>query len=197
MPPHGKKGFLNRVKDLDSINFEHFSNPWNFFSLFLQDRKTIVTWLRNHKLLAATMQCETCASLGFENVEMKIGSRVSHIDGETWRCTKNRNHEAAIRKFSVFNNAHLTFQDILIFFICFIEKNSLLRSAVKSGLSYKSTAVEWGCLCRKLCIDFVHRTIINDENPLKIAGEIEIDESLFGRRVKYHRGKPQGLQVFS
>jgi len=30
----------------------------------------------------------------------------------------------------------------------------------------------------------------------KFSGEIQIDESLFGRRTKYHRGDPRGLKVW-
>ena len=195
MPLHGRKGFLNRVEDLNTIDFKHFSNPWNFFSLFLQDKPFIITWLRNHKLLAENMTCETCSKNGLPHIGMKLGSRSSHIDGQTWRCSCNRNHESAIRKYSIFQNVHLPFQDLMVFFISFIEKNTLLRCSIKAGLSYRSTGVEWGCLCRKLCKQFVYDKILSCDNPLQISGQIEIDESLFGRRVKYHRGKPRGLQV--
>ena len=40
---------------------------------------------------------------------------------------------------------------------------------------------------------YVHNSVGN----MKLSGEVEIDESLFGRKVKYHRGNPHvGCQVW-
>lgn len=39
---------------------------------------------------------------------------------------------------------------------------------------------------------YVHRTY----PTLVLEGEIEIDESLFGRKVKYNRGKPSGTRIW-
>jgi len=32
--------------------------------------------------------------------------------------------------------------------------------------------------------------------PVKLSGIVEIDESLFGRRIKYHRGRSQGQKIW-
>jgi len=37
---------------------------------------------------------------------------------------------------------------------------------------------------------------VRDIRDVKLQGEVEIDESLFGRRTKYHRGDPHGLKVW-
>ena len=40
------------------------------------------------------------------------------------------------------------------------------------------------------------RKVINAANPMMLEGEVQIDESLFGRKVKYHTGNPnRGLKV--
>ena len=55
-------------------------------------------------------------------------------------------------------------------------------------MAYKSTAVDWANFCRDLYVEY-YTTVIAKE---KFANEVEIDESLFGRRTKYHRGAPKG-----
>ena len=52
--------------------------------------------------------------------------------------------------------------------------------------------MDWGSLCRDLFFEFY----VRDIRDIKLQGEVEIDESLFGRRTKYHRGNPRGLKVW-
>ena len=66
------------------------------------------------------------------------------------------------------------------------------QCAQAAGVGYGSTAVDWGNFCRDLFIEYYIRNI----RDVKFQGEIEVDESLFGRRTKYHRGNPRGLKVW-
>ena len=81
------------------------------------------------------------------------------------------------------------------FIISFLEKNSLLRCSIKAGMDYKRTAVDWACYCRELLKYFVFSEYLSDSNPIILSGDIEIDESLFGRRFKYNRGEKKEMQV--
>ena len=60
------------------------------------------------------------------------------------------------------------------------------------GLSYHRTAVEWSKKLRDLYIEYYVRNI----RHVILDGIVEIDESLFGRRVKYHKGNPRGSKVW-
>ena len=46
--------------------------------------------------------------------------------------------------------------------------------------------------CRDICKEYVERK----GNFIKLEGEIEVDESLFGRKCKYHHGNPNVGQYF-
>ena len=41
--------------------------------------------------------------------------------------------------------------------------------------------------------DYIYTNVVKDE--MKFEGVIEVDESLFGKKVKHHRGNPNGMQI--
>ena len=45
-------------------------------------------------------------------------------DGYVWRCTRNRNHEIGLRKFSFFERSHFPFADLMQFMKCFVDGES-------------------------------------------------------------------------
>jgi hypothetical protein len=51
---------------------------------------------------------------------------------------------------------------------------------------YTHTFVNWGSYAREIFCEFVYSTY----KDLVFDGDVEIDESWFGRRVKYNRGNP-------
>ena len=51
---------------------------------------------------------------------------------------------------------------------------------------YNSTVVYWSAYIRDIMVQYVFENQIT--NPQKLTGTIEIDESLFGRKHKYHHG---------
>ncbi|XP_041472594.1 uncharacterized protein LOC121421858 [Lytechinus variegatus] len=62
-------------------------------------------------------------------------------------------------------------------------------------MDYKNSAVDWANFLRDHCRKFVHDLYY--ELGEKLRGEVEIDESLFGRRTKYHRGDPRnGRKIY-
>ena len=64
---------------------------------------------------------------------------------------------------------------------------------MKSGMDYKRTSVDWANFVRDMCKKYVHDYINSGE---KLAGNIELDESVFGRKVKYNRGNPRGQKIW-
>ncbi|XP_045206192.2 uncharacterized protein LOC123558376 [Mercenaria mercenaria] len=124
---------------------------------------------------------------------MRVSQRAGRISGATLRCNKNRNHEIAIRTYSFFEASKLCNQDIFMFIKCYLDGLSLSQTSSFTGVHYKSTAVDWASFVRELFKEHFHRSI----RHRKLTGEVEIDESLFGRRVKFHRGNPnKGLKVW-
>ncbi len=166
---------------LFNCTFKDLENPWTFHALFLQNKYEVVRWLQRTGLLADECRCDKC------DVYCNLCERKRNKDGLSWRCPSRR-HEYSIRRNSFFERSHFPIEDIVQFVKCFLDGNTLLACAKFSGVDYKKTSVEWANLVRELCKQWVWDLYQN----VQLEGEVEIDESLFGRRCKYHRGNPHG-----
>lgn len=61
------------------------------------------------------------------------------------------------------------------------------------AMDYKRSAVDWANFVRDLFKAYVADNMTN----IKLRGTIELDESMFGHKFKYHRGNPNcGLKVW-
>ena len=168
-------------------------NPWNFYSLFNADDEIYCDWLRNQGLLATTLICANrergapCGGL------MTLKVRSERKGNQIFRCTKNRNHVKTMMANSFFEKTRLEIQDVMVFIKSYLDKNTLLQCANFSGICYKSIAVDWASYIREMFKEHFHRHI----RQKVLGGIVEIDESLFGRRVKYHKGNPnKGMKVW-
>ena len=179
--------FKNRKVERSCINFADFSNPWNFFSIFLNDEDVVHQWCRDHGLLAHSLPCKSCDG------QATLRSRKGFVANEAFRCNKNFSHQRQTREFSFFEAAKIPTNDIMLFIKSYLDGCTLRQCATFAGISYGSSAVDWAGHIRELFKDDFRRNRMNH----KLSGEIEIDESLFGRRVKYHRGNPNvGVKVW-
>ena len=115
-----------------------------------------------------------------------------------WRCrgSVTWRHEKTFSAHlnSFFKGSHFDVQEILAFIWEWLLKSSLHRCAVASGMDYKKTSVDWVNFMRDMCRKFVDG-LYYDGNEMS-SGEVEIDESLFGRRCKYHKGDHRGQKVW-
>lgn len=195
--------FRQRITNVDDIKIKDFDNPWNFYCLLLSDDATLNKWCRNNELLPETIKCLSkkvsqkskrqgggdvvCGGNMFPKVR---GDRSA---GEVFRCEFDRDHTKAIRTYSLFDKAKMPIPDVMVFIKSYLDKSSLLQCSKFAGVAYKTTAVNWASYIRELFKEYFHRNIKHK----KLSGEIEIDESLFGRKVKHHRGDPnKGLRVW-
>ena len=137
-------------------------------------------WCRKNGLLALSLPCETCDG------PATLRKRAGYVANESFRCNKNSCHERITREYSFFEPAKLSVNDIMLFVKCYLDGNSLRQCATFAGISYGSTSVEWAVYIRDILKDYFRRYVINET----LSGEVELDESLFGRKVKYHRGNP-------
>lgn len=181
--------FRDRLLNVGDITIQDFSNPWNFYKLFMSSSEEITDWCISNQLLASEIKCPVLQCNG----QMVLKRRSGRVGEQTFRCNKNRNHERSSRIYSFFENSQLTISDIMMFVKSYLDGNSLLQCSKFSGIAYKSTAVNWASFMRELFKDYFQVLL---KNKL-LEGEIEIDESLFGRKVKYHKGNPNpGLRIW-
>ena len=178
--------YVNRLEQpgyLD-MSFDDLVNPFNFYPLMIST--IFITWLRKNKLLMSTYRCEEC------NVDYKAYNRVRNKDGESFRCSKHKNKEVSIRKFSFFEHAKYTFQEMMTFTVEYILGSNMKKAALKAGITYGHTSCEYAKKIREVFMQYVWNTLRNT----KVKGTIEIDESQFGRKRKYNKGQKKGYKVW-
>ena len=76
----------------------------------------LILWLKNHKLLSSSMDCEHCSKPMSWTKNSKLG------DGYNWRCinrkcTQKKGATTAIRKGSIFENSRLSLKMVNLFII--------------------------------------------------------------------------------
>ena len=103
--------------------------------------------------IASELQCPT--SVG----QMNLARQASKATGFIFRCKTNKTHEVASRKFSFFEGSKLTIQDIMVFVKSYLKGHTLFMASKMSGVSYRSTAGDWGSFIRDLFKDHFIRSI--------------------------------------
>ena len=189
MPPKKILGHFRNAKttteELKDVKPVELQNPHMFF--FLLHSTIFLSWLRNFNLLRSTYTCPKCKSV------CSLNNRASATDKQTFRCLNNKNHEYSIRKDSFFEGIKYTIQDCMVFIYEFMKGSSLKTSAKTAGISYNKTCVDYANFIRDIFTKYVW-DILNERYIFDDT--VELDESLFGRRIKYNRGKCLKPQVW-
>ena len=180
---HGDGNFQLRINEINTLEIKEFQNPWSFHSLFISGDDIVYNWLRKNGLLASDLTCQ-CGK------EAKLNRRNRLKDGYTFRCGSQ--HEFTMHKNSFFEKSSYNIRDLIIFIKYYIEGHSLHQCALNTGMDYRHTAVNWASYIRELFCQYVFDTY----ERITFDGEVEIDESIFGRKVKYHKGQPRGLRIW-
>lgn len=188
-PTHSRKidhrgRYRSRKVESVAITFEDLDNPHTFYAL-LHDESSLVKWLQQNRLIASQLICQTCHNLGHRGIKMNIKRKTGHKSlyglGHVFRCCRKTNHEITIYKHSYFHNLKHPIQDCLVFVHSMLTNMNLKSAADFAGISYSNTAVLWARDMRDVIVQWVYNEIITA--PMKFTGVIEIDESLFGRKV--------------
>ena len=79
----------------------------------------------------------------------------------------------------------------MLFIKQYLDGVTLLQASRQAGISSQKSGVDWASFIRELFKEDFHRGLPH----IRLSGEAEIDESLFGRRAKYHRGRPLWAKV--
>ena len=148
-----------------------------------RSRESTIKFHRNHRLLATTMTCSKCGS------DMKIRSYKKLADEEVFYCPKTKcKATTSIRKFSFFENSRIPLADMLkIIYLWCVGDQAFIAQRHLPHLSEK-TINDWYSFCRDIAMEFFKRNPVQFANENALV-EAQIDESLFGKKQKYHKGK--------
>lgn len=183
---HGEESYHLKKSDITQIEIEDFQNPWTFHTLFMSPDEDLFRWLREKGLLASEIKCTKCDRV------CKLYRRSRAQDKFTFRCTKHSGVELGMRKFSFFEGSPYNKRDLMIFIKEYLEGHSLRQCAFSTGMDYKRTAVDWASYVREMFCQYT----FDMYNMTQFDGDVEIDESLFGRKIKYNRGEPKGHRIW-
>lgn len=124
---------------------------------------------------------------------MRFQRRSNKLDNYVWKCVQCR-IERSLRGNSFFSGSHFPLADIMNFIVTFAQGAKLHQLSFVTGMCLHSTVIDWCNFLR----DVIKQYVFDEMQTLQMSGIIEVDESLFGRRVKFHRGNPnRGVKVRS
>ena len=80
----------------------------------------------------------------------------------------------------------------MMFIYNYAQGSTLFDATLAGGMAYTSTGVDWASFVRDICVEYY----VQEIEKTKFDGVVEIDESLFGRKVKHNRGAPLGKRIW-
>ena len=152
----------------------------HLFEIISTEESTI-EFLRSHKLLARTLECEKC------EVPLKTRKYERCLDKCTFYCIKCKKMKS-IRASSFFEKSKINLKDVLIIiYLWSTGVPAFICQRQLPEISHK-TINDWYSFCRDICIKkFETEPVQFDSNQVSV--EVQVDESLFGKKQKYHKGK--------
>lgn len=141
--------------------------------------------MQSQQLIATTCACSVCGNV------MTTQANKNRLNGFILRCRCSNNVSVRINSF--FSKSHFLQADIMVFINSYVAQElSLIDCANLTGMNYSSTAIDWGSYRREIFKEYFHRDVSN----MVFKGEVEVDEAMFGRRRKHHRGEVKGMRVW-
>jgi hypothetical protein len=144
------------------------------------DLEGLIRKLQECNVLHQTEDCTGCGSA------MKLTRRCHNLDGYVWQCTvKKCQRRLSIRSGSWFARGHLSIGTQFLLVYNYLRYDKMLSKYIADICGvHENTVVTWECYIRESISHYFM------DNPLKLGlkNTVQIDESLFGGRCKYHRG---------
>ena len=143
----------------------------------------LIRWFQSNGLIADPLACPVCSTPS-SRVNMILEPREDVSDKYRWRCTQCQNR-LCLRKGSFYYNSRLPLQKWMILMHCWAYEYPVTTAAVEASVS-EGAAVQVYQYLREVC----STTLIN--TPIILGGNqtiVQVDESLFRHKPKYHRGR--------
>lgn len=151
----------------------------DFEKAFLMDNMEIISYFRVCGVLLSTLTC-VCGN------EMNTIKRSTVEDGYTFKCSKKAcQKRVSIRHRSFFEKSRLSIRKLFLISFCVFKYPKMLYSYVADICSVDEDSVsQWASFIREGITKYFL------ENPISLGSEhaVQIDESLFGGKMKYHKG---------
>ena len=131
-----------------------------------KEKQTVVENLRKMNLFPKEIHCNKC------QIKMNIRNYPICLVGYKFYCIKCKQVKS-IRTNNFFYNTRTDLTDITCRFLPHLNRKMI---------------IDWYSFCRDVCIKHFIDNPVKFSNGL-VKSELQIDESIFGKKRKYHRGK--------
>lgn len=150
----------------------------------------VIEYLRRKRILKSFMFCHYCNNIMKEVRATRIN------DQSVFKCCNKMCSKfettRSIRDDSVLSNFNIGLDKVLLLLFCWFE-NLLVKNTVSfSGCSRHTVIKFYDMIRTKICL-------FMNNNQLKLGGEgvvVQIDESMFRHKPKYHRGRSTGEEIW-
>ena len=151
-----------------------------------KDYASTSTWLRERDLMYRGIKCEGCRLWKTEVLD-----KDRKLDGHNWKCFRCK-QKTSVREGSFFQQSHLKLATIVRIMYLFVMNVPLMvAKQMLGGEVGKTCLMDWYNFMRDICTSHLPR------HPVRLGGAaddeiVEVDESLYKRKNKYHRGADRG-----
>ena len=149
--------------------------------IFGEDQEMRMVWLQQRGLIASQKTCKKCDS------DMRFGAKSDVTDGFVWRCKrKGCKTIVSVRDGSFFKKSKLPMSKLLHCIYLWALETSIVSATAQ-------LAVDFYNFLREVCSTALIR------NPVQLGGPgriVQIDESLFAHKPKYHRGRAPQSEIW-
>ena len=150
----------------------------------VRTKSEVLHFLRENNLISREEYCNKC-----DQRPMKLRKFPRVSDDEVWYCTICKSSKS-IRHNSFFNKCRTKLQDSLL--IMYLWSTSCQGFMVKHLLPEVNTETiyDYFSFCRDITVQKMKREPVLFGNEDDADVQVEVDESIFGKKCKYNRGRP-------
>lgn len=127
----------------------------------------------------------TCECRCGEAMEIVECQSSKYSDLLCWHC-QTCNHDESVRQNSFLSGKQLSMKKIIQLLWCYCEELNIEKSRRYCGV-HETTAIEYLKIFRK-CLGYAMSDWL-EQGKLGTHGIVELDESVFKKKPKYHRGR--------
>lgn len=146
-------------------------------------KESTMAFLKEKNLLASCMDCNKCGT------EMRLRQYNKVIDSFIMYCPKYKcKHTSSIRNKSFFSKTKISLEDVLkVIYLWATGVPAFICQRLIPEVCEK-TINDWYSFCRDICMENLKRHPVQFDNE-EVVVTTQIDESIFGKKQKYHKGK--------
>jgi len=152
----------------------------NIMKIFMDNDETFLNLLANYDIITDQMRCSDCSTECYARWKKNLG------DGFVWQCKRCKKN-FSIRTGTPFMKSRLPLNVIFQIIYYWAQAIPGHTTAEMMPTVSSNTIYNWYKWCREIVHSVMQADIMFTGED--VTASVQIDESMFGKKQKYHRGK--------